>query len=64
MIVKGFVCPECGQKLTVEAQPRERATHDYPGCAPSAYAEGCEHAETIPEEDLLDWLAVRSEEGR
>jgi hypothetical protein len=45
-------CPECGAPLVVEAQPRERQTHEYPGAVATIYAEGCPHAETIPEDDL------------
>ncbi len=63
MIFKGFQCPECGERLNVEAQPRERATREYPGSAASAYAEGCEHAEHIPEEDLLEWIVAHLEKA-
>lgn len=47
-------CRECGEIMYVEATPREKATRDYPGAAAHIYAEGCEHAEQWPEEDLWE----------
>ena len=54
-----LACPECRARLVVEAQPRERATHDYPGSDATIYAEGCVHAETLDEEWLWEQFNER-----